>query len=61
MDALFFTPDGATRDPATGLLPSLPVPVNYPSSGAMALLDPQGPEYNSTVSFYTVSPACFWV
>ena len=53
MDTLFFMPDGAVRDTATGLLPALPVPVNYPSSGAMTLLDLQGPDYNSTVRFHT--------
>ncbi len=53
MDTLFFMPDGAVRDTATGLLPALPVPVNYPSSGAMTLLDLQGPDYNSTVTFHT--------
>lgn len=50
MDVLFFTPDGAYRDNTTGPLPALPVPVNYPSSGAITLMDLVGPEYKPTVS-----------
>lgn len=50
MDVLFFEPDGARRDTSFGALPHFPVPVNYPSSGAMTLLDLEGPDYNATVS-----------
>ena len=52
MDVLFFTPDGAYRDNTTGPLDALPVPVNYPSSGAMTLLDLVGPDYTPTVSLH---------
>ena len=41
---------GAYRDNTTGPLDALPVPVNYPSSGAMTLLDLVGPDYTPTVS-----------
>ncbi len=50
MDVLFFGPDGATRDTATGLLPTLPVPVNYPMSAAFTIMPLEGPDYNTTVS-----------
>lgn len=50
MDALFFSPDGATRDDATGVLPTLPVPVSYPQSAGLTLLDLEGPEYTAVVS-----------
>lgn len=54
MDALFFTNDGATRDEATGMLPTLPVPVNYPQSAAFTLMPLQGPDYKASVRRMTV-------
>ena len=50
MDALFFTPTGAARDESVGLLPALPVPVNYPQYNSAALLPLQGPDYATRVS-----------
>ena len=38
MEALYFTPDGASADTAVGPLPDLPVPVNYPQYNSLALL-----------------------
>ena len=54
MDALFFTADGATRDDSTGMLPTLPVPVNYPQSAAFTLMPLQGPDYKASVRHITV-------
>ena len=49
MDTLFFGKDGASRDNSTGMLPTLPVPVNYPMSAAFTLMPLQGPDYNASV------------
>ena len=49
MDALFFTPTGAARDNSIGLLPTLPVPVNYPQYNSAVLLPLQGPDYSTKV------------
>ena len=49
MDALFFTPTGAARDDSIGLLPTLPVPVNYPQYNSAVLLPLQGPDYSTKV------------
>ena len=50
MDVLYFTPDGAYRDESTGLLPTLPVPVNYPQSAAFTILTLEAPDYRPIVS-----------
>ena len=49
MDALLLTPSGASRDESIGLLPTLPVPVNYPQYSSAALLPLQGPNYATRV------------
>jgi hypothetical protein len=49
MQALFFAPNGARNDTATGQLPTLPTSVNYPSYGSMALLDLEPPAYTAQV------------
>ena len=49
MAALYFTTNGASTDMAVGTLPTLPVPVNYPQYGSMALLELEGPEYSTSV------------
>ncbi|DBA68157.1 TPA: hypothetical protein ACH3X2_013911 [Trebouxia sp. C0005] len=48
MDTLLFGVDGASRDNSTGMLPTLPVPVNYPMSAAFTLMPLQGPDYNAS-------------
>ena len=58
MDALFFKQNGAMRDNTTGPLPALPVPVNYPSSGAITLLDLVGPDYTPTVRQKLIAATC---
>lgn len=55
MQALFFSPGGARNDTATGLLPTLPTGVNYPSYGSMALLDLAPPAYTAQVRL----PLCY--
>ena len=50
MQALYFTPNGASVDKAIGALPGLPVPVSYPQYGSMAMLPLQSPTYSSKVS-----------
>lgn len=54
MDTLFLGVDGASRDNSTGMLPALPVPVNYPQSAAFTLMPLQGPDYNASV----ILPLC---
>ena len=49
MQALYFTPNGASADKAIGALPSLPVPVNYPQYNSAVLLPLQGPQYSAQV------------
>jgi hypothetical protein len=49
VEALFFTPSGARNDTAMGLLPKLPLSVNYPSYGSLALLELQPPAYTAQV------------
>ena len=57
MDTLLFGVDGASRDNSTGMLPTLPVPVNYPMSAAFTLMPLQGPDYNASVlTFVCLSP-----
>ena len=53
MDVLYFTPDGAYRDESTGMLPTLPVPVNYPQSAAFTILTLEAPNYTPIVSIFT--------
>ena len=53
MDVLYFTPDGAYRDESTGMLPTLPVPVNYPQSAAFTILTLEAPDYTPIVSIFT--------
>ena len=49
MQALYFTPNGASVDMAIGALPSLPVPVNYPQYNSIAMLPLEGPQYSTQV------------
>lgn len=58
MQALFFSSDGARNDTATGLLPTLPTSVNYPSYGSMALLDLAPPACTAQVGGRSCSCAC---
>lgn len=58
MDTLFFGVDGASRDNSTGMLPTLPVPVNYPMSAAFTLMPLQGPDYNASVILFDWLSAC---
>lgn len=50
MQALHFTPNGASLDEAIGALPGLPVPVNYPQYNSIAMLPLQSPKYSSQAS-----------
>lgn len=51
MEALYFTASGASEDTAVGDLPDLPLPVNYPHYGSLALLPLQSPTYDAQVVF----------
>ena len=52
MEALFFSPDGASADPAVGDLPDLPIPVVYPQYSTLALLPLEPPLYKTQVCVY---------
>ena len=51
MQALHFDPSGATADDSIGVLPELPVPVNYPQYNSLALL-PLDPANNYTAQVH---------
>lgn len=60
MEAMYIGATGATADNSIGLLPQLPVPVNYPQYNSLALL-PLNPSNNysaSVVSSMTSFPTC---
>ena len=50
MQALYFTPDGATADNATNPLPQLPIITGYPQTSAIAVLPLEAPLYRTQVS-----------
>ncbi len=56
MEAMFITPSGATADNSIGILPQLPVPVNYPQYNSLALL-PLEPSNNYSASVSSLSIA----
>lgn len=56
MEAMYIGATGATADNSIGLLPQLPVPVNYPQYNSLALL-PLNPSdnYSASVSSFMTS------
>ena len=58
MDVLFFGPYGATRDDATGLLPTFPVPVTYPQTAGFTLMPLEAPDYKAVVSIDKLAQLC---
>ena len=56
MQALYFTPDGATADNATNPLPQLPIITGYPQTSAIAVLPLEAPLYRTQVSFQFLNP-----
>lgn len=49
MEALYFSPDGASTDKSIGPFPKLPVPVSHPQNGGFTLLPLEGPDYTAQV------------
>ena len=57
MQALYFTPNGATADNATNPLPQLPMITGYPQTSAIAVLPLEAPLYKTQVRFLFSTPS----
>ena len=59
MQALYFTPDGATKDNVTNPFPLLPVVTGYPQTSAIAVLPLEAPHYTTQVCCYMLTKSMY--
>lgn len=55
MQALYFAPNGATKDNVTDPFPLLPVVTGYPQTSAIAVLPLEAPHYATQVCCYMLT------